>query len=237
MKPEKATNRQLVLFGMVIVVYLVLALAIPFPKNNAAYWISFLFGLLAVGAQAYVMKTAFDKGEPLRSKFYGYPIAKIGVTYLAVQVVVSFLFMAMGFFFAVPAWLVLVVCVLIAGVFSVGFISADIMRDEVERQDKQLVKDVKTMRALQSKTAFIVSQCTDTGLKPMLRELSEKFRFSDPVSSDALAEIENDLTATVDELQAAVMENDIDSAKVLCAKVAATLEQRNTMCKLNKMNK
>ena len=71
----------------------------------------------------------------------------------------------------------------------------------------------------------------------MLRELSEKFRFSDPVSSDALAEIENDLTATVDELQAAVMENDIDSAKVLCAKVTATLEQRNTMCKLNKMNK
>ena len=237
MKPEKATNRQLVLFGMVIVVYLVLALAIPFPKNNAAYWISFLFGLASLGVQAYVMKTAFDKGEPLRSKFYGYPIAKIGVTYLAVQIAVSFVFMAMGFIVRVPAWAALVVCVLITGVFSVGFISADIMRDEVERQDKQLVKDVKTMRALQSKTAFIVSQCTDTGLKPMLRELSEKFRFSDPVSSDALAEIENDLTATVDELQAAVMENDIDSAKVLCAKVAATLEQRNTMCKLNKMNK
>ena len=237
MKPEKATNRQLVLFGMVIVVYLVLALAIPFPKNNAAYWISFLFGLTSLGVQAYVMKTAFDKGEPLRSKFYGYPIAKIGVTYLAVQIAVSFVFMAMGFIVRVPAWAALVVCVLITGVFSVGFISADIMRDEVERQDKQLVKDVKTMRALQSKTAFIVSQCTDTGLKPMLRELSEKFRFSDPVSSDALAEIENDLTATVDELQAAVMENDIDSAKVLCAKVAATLEQRNTMCKLNKMNK
>ena len=234
---EKNNNRPIILLGIVAAVYLVLALAIPFPKDNAAYWISFLFGLLAVGAQAYVMKTAFDKGEPLRSKFYGYPIAKIGVTYLAVQVVVSFLFMTMGFFFAVPAWLALVVCVLIAGVFSVGFISADIMRDEVERKDKQLVKDVKTMRALQSKTAFIVSQCTDTGLKPMLRELSEKFRFSDPVSSDALAEIENDLTATVDELQAAVMENDIDSAKVLCAKVAATLEQRNTMCKLNKMNK
>ena len=234
---EKNNNRPIILLGIVAAVYLVLALAIPFPKNNAAYWISFLFGLLAVGAQAYVMKTAFDKGEPLRSKFYGYPIAKIGVTYLAVQVVVSFLFMTMGFFFAVPAWLALVVCVLIAGVFSVGFISADIMRDEVERQDKQLVKDVKTMRALQSKTAFIVTQCTDNGLKPMLRELSEKFRFSDPVSSDALAEIENDLTATVDELQAAVMENDIDSAKVLCAKVAATLEQRNTMCKLNKMNK
>ena len=237
MKPEKATNRQLVLFGMVIVVYLVLALAIPFPKDNAAYWISFLFGLASLGVQAYVMKTAFDKGEPLRSKFYGYPIAKIGVTYLAVQIAVSFVFMAMGFIVRVPAWAALVVCVLITGVFSVGFISADIMRDEVERQDKQLVKDVKTMRALQSKTAFIVSQCTDTGLKPMLRELSEKFRFSDPVSSDALAEIENDLTATVDELQAAVMENDIDSAKVLCAKVAATLEQRNTMCKLNKMNK
>ena len=116
---EKNNNRPIILLGIVAAVYLVLALAIPFPKNNAAYWISFLFGLLAVGAQAYVMKTAFDKGEPLRSKFYGYPIAKIGVTYLAVQVVVSFLFMAMGFFFAVPAWLARVGCVRIAGVFSV----------------------------------------------------------------------------------------------------------------------
>lgn len=232
MKQNK--TRQLIIYGVVLALYIVLALAIPFPKNTPVYWLSFVFGLIAICAQVYVMKIAFEKGAPVKSKFYGFPIARIGVIYLAVQLAVGFVMMGLGFVLKVPVWIAVVLFALILGVSAVGFISADIMRDEVERQDDQLKKDVRPMRALQSKSAFIVTQCADPETKKVLTGLAEKFRYSDPVSSDALAGIEADLAAIVDELQNAVMEGDLDSAKALCAKADATLAERNTMCKLNK---
>ena len=226
-------NRQPILGGVAIVLYLVLTLVIPFPKT-ASYWVAFVFGIIAIAAQIYVMKTAFQKGEPVKSKFYGYPIARIGIIYLAVQLAVSFIFMILGFFVTVPVWISLVICVLITGVSVIGFISADIMRDEVERQDVQLKKDVKAMRALQSKTSDIAGLCEDAETKKALRSLADKFRFSDPVSGEETEQLENDLTASVDELQTAVVDGDFASAALLCVKIEATLNERNRICKLNK---
>ena len=124
---EKNNNRQLILGGVVLVLYLVLALAVPFPKTGA-YWVAFVFGLIAIAAQVYVMKSAFQKGEPVKSKFYGYPIARIGVIYLIVQIAAAFVLMALGFAFKVPVWAAVAVCVLITGISAIGFIAADIMR-------------------------------------------------------------------------------------------------------------
>ena len=219
--------------AIVLVCFLALAFLIPFPKT-ATFWVSFAFALIAICAQVYVMKIAFDKGEPLKSKFYGFPIARIGVTYLVVQLAVSFLLMGIGFAVKVPIWIALLLCILILGGSALGLISADIMRDEVERQDIQLKKDVRTMRALQSKSAALAGNCADEATKKKLTDLAEKFRFSDPVSSDAVAAAEQDLAVILDELQSAVLEGDWASANLLIAKTDAALAERNRLCKLNK---
>ena len=226
-------NKKLIICAIILICFLALAFLIPFPKT-AAFWVCFVFGLIALGAQVYVFKIAFDKGEPLKSKFYGFPIAKIGVIYLIVQLAASFAMMGIGFAVKVPVWIALLVCILILGVSAVGLIAADIMRDEVERQDVQLKKDVQTMRALQSKSAALADGCADEETKKKLTDLAERFRFSDPVSSDAVASAEQDLTAFLDELQNAVLEGDWESAGLLIAKTDAALAERNRLCKLNK---
>ncbi len=230
---KKSQIRQIIIFAILLLCFLALTLLIPFPKT-AAYWAAFAFGAVAICAQVLVMKIAFDKGEPLKSKFYGYPIARIGIIYLITQLAVSIALMTIGFAVEVPVWIALLVCILILGVSALGLISADIMREEVERQDVQLKKDVHTMRALQSQTAAIAGSCADEALKKKLINLAEQFRFSDPVSSDAVAAIEQDLAACVDELQNAVLENDAQSADLLITKTAAALAERNRLCKLNK---
>lgn len=230
---EKRNVKQLVIGGIALALYLVITLAVPFPRT-AAYWVAFVFGLIAIAAQAYVMRAAFDQGEPVKSKFYGYPIARIGIIYLVLQIVVSLLIMALGFAFKVPAWAALIVCVLLLGVSAIGFIAADIMRDEVERQDAALKANVKTMRALQSKAASVAGLCADEETKKTLTALADQFRYSDPVSSDAVAGIEADLVSAVDELQTAVVDGDLAAAKQLCGKIEAKLNERNRICKLNK---
>ena len=153
---------------------------------------------------------------------------------LIAQLALSLLFMIVGNFVQVPSWIPVVLYVILLGVFAIGFIAADSMKEEVERQDTVHKARVDTMRALQSKSVFIASQCDDSETKKALNKLAESFRFSDPVSSDALNDIEASLNALIDELQSAVLEKDNAAAQTLCAKVEATLAARNRMCTLNK---
>lgn len=228
---NKNTVRGTIILGIALAAWLVIVLAVPFVKN-AAYWLSFVFTLLAFAAQLYVFKISFRNGESVRSKFYGFPIARIGVLYLAVQLVLGLLVMALAKW--IPAWIGVILFVITLAVAAVGCIAADMMRDEVERQDAQLKKNVSPMRAMQSKANALVNQCDAPALKNELEKLAEDFRFSDPVSSEALADIEASLSACLDELQRSLTDGDLDSAAVLCRRAAATLTERNRLCKLNK---
>ena len=220
-----------VIIAIVLAVYLVLAFVIPFAKT-AVFWFSLLFTVIAFAAQVYVLKIAFDKGEPVRSKFYGFPLARLGLIYAVVQIVVSFIFMALAA--VCPGWVCLSVCVLLLAAAAVGLISAEIVRDEVERQDVQLKADVSAMRALQSLSSSLPALCADAEAKAELEKLAEAFRFSDPVSKPALAESEAELAGMMNELQAAVVDGDVTAVTDLCRRVSARLAERNRLCKLNK---
>ena len=108
------------------------------------------------------------------------------------------------------------------------------MRDEVERQDAQLKADVAAMRALQSRSTALVSRCENAELKADAQKLSDAFRYSDPVTNDATKDAEHELSACMDELERAVLDNDTESARVLIKRAAAQLAERNRLCKLNK---
>ena len=109
---------------------LVLALVIPF-KHTATFWIGFAFGIVGIIASAIGTVIAFKNGESAKSKFYGFPIARIALIYAIVQVIVSFIFMGIAKF--CPSWVGIIVCVILLVLAVIGFIAADAMRDEIER--------------------------------------------------------------------------------------------------------
>ena len=228
---KKNTIRWWVILGAVLVVYNVIVFAVPFHKNPV-FFLSWLFTLAAIGAQTYVIRTAFYRGEGVKSKFYGWPIAKIGVMYLAAQLVLGLAFMALGFAVAVPVWLPLVLYVVLLGASAVGFVAADATRDEVVRQDVKLVKDVSFMRALQAKTASLPGLTQDAQLAGQLEKFAEEVRYSDPVSGEGLEDVEARLAASVDELSRAL--SDREDASGLVQRASTLLAERNRLCKLGK---
>lgn len=231
MNLNKNEMRTVLVAAIMLVLFCVLAFAIPFV-HGPVFWLSLLFTIIAIVAQVYVAKTAFEKGEGARSKFYGFPIARVGFIYLVAQLIAGLGCMALGA--VLPAWVAVAIFVLILAAAAIGFITIDAMRDEVERQDTVLKKSVTAMRDLQSRSASIAAQCEDPTVKAGLNALAEKFRFSDPVSSEATAEAESELSALMEELQTACLEADASSVSILTAKIEAKLNERNRLCKLNK---
>lgn len=217
--------------AILLVVLTVVVFAVPFVKNGV-FWLAYLFVWAAIALQGYAIYKGFSRDEPLASKFYGFPVARVGFVYLVAQLILSLLSMALST--VLPIWVVLVLSVIALGAAGVGLISTDAMREEILRQDEILKKDVSIMRTLQSKTRMLIGQCGDAELSAGLSKLAEAVQYSDPVSSDALEEIEFELTQLVDELQKAVVEQEYVAAQKLVKKAVDTLTERNRLCKLNK---
>lgn len=234
MKLNEKEKKGLVVLALLFVVYTLIVLAVPFTKGGM-FWLTYLFTAAAFGVQAYVFKLSFEKEAGAKSKFYGFPIARVGVLYLAVQLVLGLVFMALAA--VAPVWLALVLYLALLVAAAVGVIATDSIRDEVERQDTQLKADVAAMRALQSQAAALPARCEDDAAKAALEKLAEEFRYSDPVSAPALTDLETDMAATMEELSVAVTDGDNAAVLALCKKISATLAERNRLCKLNKKEK
>lgn len=224
---KKDTIRSASGLGVLLVLYILITFLIPFV-HTATFWISFVFTLIAFAVVAASIFIAFNKNPDAKSRFYGFPIAKIGVIHGAVQLLTGILFMALATI--VPAWLAVLVYAIALGTAVIGLISAETVVEEIHIQDTKLKKDVSLMRSLQSK----VNQMAVQSENVEINALADEFRYSDPVSNDAIADAEADLVATVDELQTAYVDGDSEAVTKLCRKASALLAERNRLCKLNK---
>lgn len=224
---KKDTFRWIGSLGVLLVLYVLVAFLIPFV-HTATFWVSFVFTLIAFGVVGAAFYIAFIKNPDAKSRFYGFPIAKIGAIYGLVQLIAGMLFMALAAL--VPAWVAVLVYAIALGPAVIGLISAEAVAEEIHNQDAKLKKNVSLMRSLQSKVNQMAAQSEDAAIKA----LAEEFRYSDPVSSDAIADAETDLAAAVDELQSAYVDGDSEAVAKLCRKASALLAERNRLCKLNK---
>lgn len=227
----KNQKRTVIVLAIVLIVFSVLAFALPL-KMNGLFWLSYLFGVLAIAVQLYVLKIAFHGTDSVKSKFYGFPIAQIGIIYMVVQLVLSLVFMALDA--VAPIWIAVILYVLALAAAAIGFIGADAMRDEIERQDVKLETDTSCITTLRSLVYPLAGRCTDANAKVALTELADEFRYSDPVSSDALKTIEAELETAVSKLQEVISVGNTEQILNECRMVTELLTERNRLCKLNK---
>ena len=216
-----------ILAGVILLaVYHILAFAVPF-RHSALFWTSYGFGWAAFAVLGLGAYLGLGRKADAKSKFYGYPIARLAAIYFGVQMVLGVAAMAVS---VVPVWAAVVVYGILLALAALGMIGADAVVEEIHRQDAKLKKDVTFMRGLQSKVNQMAAQ-TEV---PEVKKFAEDVRYSDPVSGEALTEIERDLAAAVDELQAAIVDGDRDAIPALCRKAASVLGERNRLCRLNK---
>lgn len=219
---------------IVLLVYSLLAFVIPFEKN-LSFWNAYLFGVIAIALQIYVFNIAFLKGTNARSKFYGCPIAKVGLTYLPIQLALSFAEMA--FAGRAHAWEYCVIDAVILAIVAIGLITADAIRDEIVRQDEETARSVETMRTLRSLAASIVAISEDRTIKEAVKKVCEDLKYSDPITSEKTQSIEAEMEALLKELQQAVVDGDQNASLTMCNQISDMLVERNRLCKLSKAEK
>lgn len=228
---KKNTVRGLIVLAILLVAFIAIAFAVPFARTTV-FWLGFGFAILAILFQLYIFKSAASANGDAKSRFYGFPIARIGVYYLVIQLVVSLVEMALAK--VLPTWVALLINIILAAIAIIGCITVDTMRDEIVQQDGKLKKNVANMRELQSLSHALVAQCPEGEIKEIVEKLADEFRYSDPVSSDSTYDMEEDMRSQIGNIQQALVDSDFTGVKKLCAKLMDSLVERNRICSVNK---
>lgn len=234
-KLDKKSKSVIAIYTIILVVYVVGFLIIPFNKV-AASWISFAFTIIAIAASLFVFNQAFNSKETLVSKIYGYPIFRVGAVYALAQLAIGIVICAIGAFFVVPYWVALLLSIIMLGAAAIGVIITDNTRDLVEHVDETAKVDTEVVTNFQIDIAGIVDCCEDSNLKSELEKLNDAFRFSDPVSNAKTKEAEDKINALLNELKANVESNNISESTTLIKRITNALAERNRICKASKVH-
>lgn len=214
--------------GIVFVIFHVVVLFLPFNRN-ILFWVAYASDALAIVAQYPILKLGFKNGQDVKSRFYGYPIIRIGFIYLFVQCIAGTLVMLLSKW--LPFWFVVVTFILILGFTGIGLIGADTVRDKIEQLDTQMEENTAFMHSLYTSVKQLSNYDADINLKDQLSKLAEAIRYSDPVSSASLTIVEERLEKCIHVLSQALSNGDESQAKKLCMSAFSILEERNLLCK------
>jgi hypothetical protein len=107
-------------------------------------------------------------------------------------------------------------------------ISSEVGRNIIENTEKKVNAKVSYIREIQVDIEMCAERETDPKIKKQLFDLAERVRYSDPMSSESLATIENKIINKISELDGS------DNKHAVIKDIDLLITERNKKCKIIK---
>lgn len=227
---NKKKLRYLISMVIILLLFNVIVFAVPFTRTQN-FWIGYAFAMVSIVAVLLAFTYTLGRDTTLKSKFYGLSLIYIAWIFLIIQLPISLIFMALP---NIPMWICVIVCGLIFGVCSIGFIATDASKEEIERIDNTVKEKVFYIKSLQVDLEVLLGEASDTLLHKALKELLKTVQYSDPMSHESLSTLESKIESKTYELKEVIAGNNIEKAKAMCNKIHNLMIERNKKCKLLK---
>lgn len=216
-------------FGIVIVLYNFILFTLAGDKTSS-FWSAYVFTMIAFAIQVIAFLVSYKKNAEIKDIFFGLPLSGISLIYLGIQLVLGIVLMIISFSVTVANVLQSIV---LAG-YLILAISAIIGRNTVEAIDAKTKEKVFFIRSLESNILSLKDRVADSTFQKKLNDLSEIIKYSDPMSHESLAVVEQKIEAKAAILDEKIQSNNIAGAIELCCEIEVLMADRNRKCKLLK---
>ena len=231
----KNSKKYITIISLIIIIYNILVWAIPFPKKDTStFIISYSASMIALIIQPIIYYIAIHNRSSLKSKLYGLPILRVSYIYVIVQMCFTILFYIIGAFIKIPTWISVVICTLLLGLSLIGILVTDTYREEIEKIETNVIVSNKFMTNLRIDSQSLARKTIDEPLHSELVKFSEMVRYSDPVSSDELADCELEIENKYNELKNLIINNKLEEARKELKTLYILIDERNDKCKATK---
>ena len=164
-------------------------------KFGGAFWAGYIFITIAFIGQlvcAYIALKTDDKTK----LFYNIPIIRVSYTGLILTLVFGALCMAIP---NLPNWVGIIVCVLVLAFTAIAVIKAKAASDVVENIDKKVKAQTLFVKSITVDAESLLARAATPEAKDACKKVFEAVRYSDPMSNDALAGVESQITLKFNE--------------------------------------
>ncbi|MGN0606017.1 MAG: hypothetical protein ACI4JM_05805 [Oscillospiraceae bacterium] len=199
-------------------------------KFGGAFWSGYIFITLAFIGNILCTYNAF-KTENTKKFFYNIPLVSISYTGIVTMLIFGSAFMIIPSF---PNWLGGVICLLILVGNILAVIKASAAGDIVSGIDDKIKANTLFIKSLTADAQSLISLSKSAESKTECQKIYEAVRYSDPVSNEALAGIELQITIKFAELKKAVSNDENDKIKTLVNEMEILISARNNKCKILK---
>ena len=197
-------------------------------RYDLRFWIAWLFVMVAFVGNLLCASKAFQ-AENLEKLFYKVPLITVSYRGLIGMLVLGGALMLIP---NCPAWIAAIVCVAIAAFTAVAVVKADWAGEAVSETHEKVKAQTQFIKLLTVDAETLLGKAKTPDAKITTKKVYEALRYSDPMSSEALGEIEAELAEKFRALEAAVTADQgvTEGAESLLE----TLAERNRKCKAMK---
>ena len=232
----KKNNRTILLAaigGLIVLLYnVVLFVLAGFPGHGGGFWCSYVFmmvGFVAAAASLYF----FSKSNKQKiDVFLSFPVIRRTAIYLVAEFIISTLFIILDCCKAKVPWAIaLVVQVIMLVVYIVLVVTCFLSKEVITDNEAKIKQKTFTFKMLNADAQTLVDLCNDAETKKVFEKFAEEIRYSDPVSSEYLVPLENDIQSCIMNAKIALSEGNNEEALKICNRATILLRERNLKCK------
>ncbi|MBR3966360.1 MAG: hypothetical protein IKJ91_04705 [Clostridia bacterium] len=226
-------TRFILILSIVTVTYnIVLFLIAGFTGHSAAFWISWACMMIGFAILIAAISIIGTKSFSLRDWLFGYPFIRHSIIYIICTFVISTICMVLNHM--IPWQLVLALQIIVLAAYLVFSISCMVAKETIQKVDLKVSDKTRFIRLLKIDAEMLVEKCDEPELKQRYMQFAEAVRYSDPMSSDTLFELEKDIALMVAECDSAITNKEYALASELCDRVQLLLSERNKKTKVLK---
>lgn len=215
-------------WAVLFVMFNVVAFVVPIGRTGS-FWVGYLCIAAAFIGQLICANMAF-KAENKEKMFLSLPLINESFIGLAVMGIAGIACMLIP---GCPTWVAAVVCVVVLGFSAISVIKAAAAIEPIAAIDQKIKVKTFFIKSLTVDVDSLMSRAGSDAAKAELRKVYEAVRYADPMSDDALAGIESQITLKLAELTEAVEQNAENLAEV-AKQMVILVEDRNKKCKILK---
>ena len=213
-----------------VITFTVAGATMGFAALLPSFWFGYAF-ITIVFVGNLICSILFFKEENKSKVFLNVPIINLGYSALLVSLVVGTIAMAVP---QIPYWIGTIVGVLVLAFYASTIVKATAAADIVNDVEQKIKTQTWFIKSLTVDADSLVARAKNDEIKAEAKKVYEAIRYSDPMSNNALSNIENQIQNEFNAFADAVKNDDTDLAKLSANELVVLINDRNKKCKLLK---
>lgn len=228
---KRARNTFLIIWAICFALYNVIVFVVPNENyGTESFWIG--YALITASLVGNLVCSFIALNTKSNAKvFYKIPLIAISIVGIVASTIAG------AFVMTVPdieTWVGVIVSFAILAIVAIVILGAKSTADIIGEIDDIVRTETSFIRGITLDAELLMSSAGNDEIKAEIKKVYEAFRFSDPMSSDALNDIEDRIQNQFNLLQEVVITENTEKVSQVSKDLLNLIDYRNKKCKITK---